>query len=142
MGNKPSNLKRNGSTPTMAYGRLRIHESPRWSTASAAGSSAICVKSSTAATADGFSQIPPLRSYSFDGRIIPSSSSPCVSSPFREELTVLYGSSAVHMIPPQEQTPLLSKFGGIDGKGNEEQRLPKLGVWMTPALLCGLSYGT
>jgi hypothetical protein len=127
----------------MAYGRLRIHESPRWSTASAASGGAICITPSTSMTMDGASQLPPLRSYSFDGRIISSSSPPCTSSPFREELTVLYGSKAVHMIPPQEQTPLLSAVGGISqGRGYEERRLPKLGVWMTPALLCGLSYGT
>jgi hypothetical protein len=118
MGTTQSTLKRNESTPTMAYGRLRIHESPR------------ILRNAPPINEDGLNMAMMTRSFSHDG------------------LKLLRNTN--DFIPPRELTPLL-------GQQQQQQQLdlyynnsftqiqpstPKLALWITPALLCGLSYGT
>ena len=121
MGTTQSTIKRNESTPTMAYGRLRIHESPR----------ILRNPTSIVTDHDGSNMAMMTRSFSADG------------------LRLLRNTN--DFIPPRELTPLIgqqqqqqleiyktnsSSFTQLHSSG------PKLALWITPALLCGLSYGT
>jgi hypothetical protein len=167
MGTSESKLKRNESTPTMAYGRLHIYESPgnRSRLAQAHARTPIITRSTNSSQKsnnNNNNHVPLIRSFSADGLGL------------LRTITTAPHHSHPHPYPHdnnnnnnKESTPLLTgvplrtnnyydgPYGGAPGADpsargiNEEEEDvepydstgPALSLWIVPALLCGLSYG-
>ncbi|KAI2511415.1 EamA-like transporter [Fragilaria crotonensis] len=153
MGATKSKLKRNESTPTMAYGRLHIYESPgnRSRLAQAHARTPVITRGAFSSQRNhnnnDNSHTPLIRSFSADGLGL-----------LRTLTTAPHHSHPHNTENNKESTPLLAGYplrttnyydapsALVNDDFEEEEDVPydttgpALSLWIVPALLCGLSY--